>query len=136
MGDRRVSNRQYFNRQWDKREKVRLSLVWHLGEQKGEINTYKLSTHVSHFLCFAFISVRKFKGVGVKSKRNTCDNVYQGMRYRSPRPEETHKMVPKSAEYYKCILCGQNFYYFSTICISAIKPFRRIFFCVDFILTL
>ena len=53
-----------------------------------------------------------------------------------PHPEKTHKTVPKSAECYKCILCGQNFYHFSTICISAIKPFRGMIFCMDFIFTL
>ena len=52
------------------------------------------------------------------------------------RPEKSHKTVPKSAECYKCTLCGQNFSRFSTICISAIKPFQWMIFCMDFKLTL
>ena len=40
-------------------KKLNLSLFWHLGEQKREINTYMLLTYESHLVFVAFILMRK-----------------------------------------------------------------------------
>ena len=97
--------------------------------------------YFGHFFS-SFYPIKKKKKIYLRNHihiySHMCIHIYSHKHIKErgsvpPLPEKTHKTVPKSAEYCKC---GQNFSHFSTICISAIKPFRWMIFCMDFKLTL
>ena len=55
-----------------RQKKVSLSLLWHLTDQKKEINTYVLSTYESHSKLVAFMETGNFKEADVRLGLTSC----------------------------------------------------------------
>ena len=55
-----------------KQNKVFLTLLWHLGEQKREINTYMLSNYKSNSITITFLIMGNFKISGAREGLLFC----------------------------------------------------------------